>query len=176
MEVKSANASLLNRATTGVENNGSDSESRQQMMKVNAEIAEEQAGQEEESVKISISAAGMRKSKSMEGEMMTESDIEDMTKQIEGLSSQVINGHFSMTDRLSFQLEIKQLSMELQRLNGDGISFSKADNVQLSQRIKDLTRTINEAAVYHRSAKAMFMVKNQPSAGKTTRTRLDIAI
>lgn len=182
MEVKSANVTLqLNRAATAVDNSGSEENNKRQPRKVVAVMPEENPGQEEESVKISISAAGMRKSKNMEAlsnrenELMTESEIDDMMKKMEGLSSQVINGHFSMADRLSFQTEIKKLTMELNRLNGEGISFSKADNVQLSQQINELTRTINEAAVYHRSAKALFVVKNQPAAG-VARTKLDIAI
>ena len=106
---------------------------------------------------------------------LTESEIEEMMKKMEGLSSQVINGNFSMQDRLNFQGEIKKLTTELNRMNGDGISFTKFDNTQLSQRISDLTRTISEAAVYHRTATALFMVKNQQKAGMV-RTRLDIAI
>ena len=100
---------------------------------------------------------------------------EEMMKKMEGLSSQVINGNFSMTDRLNFQREIKELTLELSRAGGNGISFTKNDNVQLSQKMNDLTRMINEAAVYHRSASAVFMVKNRQTTGMQ-RTFLDIAI
>jgi len=102
-------------------------------------------------------------------------EIEEMMKKMEGLSSQVINGNFSMTDRLNFQREIKELTLELSRAGGNGISFTKNDNVQLSQKMNDLTRMINEAAVYHRNASAVFMVKNRQTAGMQ-RTFLDIAI
>ena len=107
--------------------------------------------------------------------MASATEIEEMMKKMEGLSSQVINGNFSMTDRLNFQREIKELTLELSRAGGNGISFTKNDNVQLSQKMNDLTRMINEAAVYHRSASAVFMVKNRQTAGMQ-RTFLDIAI
>ena len=136
--------------------------------------------QEDESVKVSISAAGMRESLKLEKqaakeEMASATEIEEMMKKMEGLSSQVINGNFSMTDRLNFQREIKELTLELSRAGGNGISFTKNDNVQLSQKMNDLTRMINEAAVYHRSASAVFMVKNRQTTGMQ-RTFLDIAI
>ena len=98
-----------------------------------------------------------------------------MMKKMDGLSSQVINGNFSMSDRLNFRQEIKKLTSEISRAGGNGISFTKNDNVQLSQKISDLTRMINDAAVYHRNASAVFMVKNRQTTG-TQRTILDIAI
>ncbi len=183
MEVKSAGVTLqLNTAAIAVDNMGSDENQRQQSGRTEAVEAEKKQEQLEETVKVSISAAGMRKSLNLEklaaqqeNELASASEIEEMMKKMNGLSSQVINGNFSMQDRLNFQSEIKILTNELNRLNGDGISFTKYDNAQLSQRINDLTRTINEAAVYHRSATALFMVKNQQKAGMP-RTRLDIAI
>ncbi len=183
MEVKSAGVTLqLNAAAIAVDNMGSDGNQREQAKKVEHVEAEKKLEQVEETVKVSISAAGMRKSLRQEqlaarqdDELATESEIEEMMKKMEGLSSQVINGNFSIQDRLNFQGEIKQLTNELNRMNGDGISFTKYDNAQLSQKINDLTRTISEAAVYHRTATALFMVKNQQKAG-IARTRLDIAI
>lgn len=183
MEVKSAGVTLqLNSAAIAVDNMGSDGNQREQAKRVEATEAEKKLEQAEESVKVSISAAGMRKSLRLEqiaaqqeSELATESEIEEMMKKMDGLSSQVINGNFSIQDRLNFQSEIKKLTNELNRMNGDGISFTKYDNDQLSQKINDLTRTINDAAVYHRSATALFMVKNQQKAG-IARTRLDIAI
>ena len=183
MEVKSASVALqLNSAAIAVDNMGSDGNQREQAKKVEHIEAEKKLEQVEETVKVSISAAGMRKSlrreqlaAMQEDDLATESEIEEMMKKMEGLSSQVINGNFSMQDRLNFQGEIKKLTTELNRMNGDGISFTKFDNTQLSQRISDLTRTISEAAVYHRTATALFMVKNQQKAGMM-RTRLDIAI
>lgn len=183
MEVKSAGVTLqLNAAALAVENMGPDGNQRQKTGKAETAEIEKKPEQGEESVKVSISAAGMRKSLRLEqltagqeAELATASEIDDMVKKMDGLSSQIINGNFSMQDRLKFQGEIKELLNELNRLNGDGISFTKYDNIQLSQRINDLTRTINEAAVYRRSATALFMVKNQQKAG-IKRTRLDIAI
>lgn len=183
MEVKSAGVTLqLNTAAIAVDNMGSDGNQREQAKKVENAEAEKKLEQAEESVKVSISAAGMRKSLRLEqlaaqqeSELATESEIEEMMKKMDGLSSQVINGNFSIQDRLNFQSEIKKLTNELNRMNGDGISFTKYDNDQLSQKINDLTRTINDAAVYHRSATALLMVKNQQKAG-IARTRLDIAI
>lgn len=182
MEVKSASTTLqLNRAATAVDNTGSEGNGKQQSGKIEPRVLEEKPEQEEESVKISISAAGLRKSLRLEqlaakeSELVSESEIDEMMKKMDGLSSQVINGHFSMTDRLNFQNEIKKLTDELKRVNGDGISFTKNDNAQLSQKISDLTRMINEAAVYHRTASAVFMVKNQQLAG-SKRATLDIAI
>ena len=124
MEVKSASTALqLNSAASAVENGSSGGNNRQHTRKIEAVLLEEKPEQEEESVKVSISAAGMRES----------------------------------------------------RAGGNGISFTKNDNVQLSQKMNDLTRMINEAAVYHRNASAVFMVKNRQTAGMQ-RTFLDIAI
>lgn len=181
MEVKSASTALqLNSAASAVENGSSGGNNRQHTRKIEAVLLEEKPEQEEESVKVSISAAGMRESLKLEKqvvkeEMASATEIEEMMKKMEGLSSQVINGNFSMTDRLNFQREIKELTLELSRAGGNGISFTKNDNVQLSQKMNDLTRMINEAAVYHRSASAVFMVKNRQTTGMQ-RTFLDIAI
>lgn len=181
MEVKSASTALqLNSAASAVENGSSGGNNRQHTRKIEAVLLEEKPEQEEESVKVSISAAGMRESLKLEKqaakeEMASATEIEEMMKKMEGLSSQVINGNFSMTDRLNFQREIKELTLELSRAGGNGISFTKNDNVQLSQKMNDLTRMINEAAVYHRNASAVFMVKNRQTAGMQ-RTFLDIAI
>lgn len=182
MEVKSANVALqLNRAASGIDHANGDSNNKGAMTKGSAVQKTGDVQPEEESVKIYISAAGMRISKTMEqmtakeADIVTETEVEDMRKMMEGLSSQVINGHFSMTDRLQFKNEIKRLTNELDRLNGDGISFSKADNIQLSRQIQDLTRSINKAAVYHNSAKAFFVVNNQQTTGNN-KAVLDIAL
>ncbi|MBE5877792.1 MAG: hypothetical protein E7290_13045 [Lachnospiraceae bacterium] len=182
MEVKSARVMLqMNRAATAVDNSGSDSTGKQEYAKKVVGAVEEVQDNEEETVKLSISAAGMRKSKSQdgvqanEGMLVTSEEIEEMRRKIEGLSSQVINGNFSMTDRNSFQMQIQMLTREINQYSGEGISFSRYDNVQLSQKISNLTKTINDAAVYHRSASVMFKVKSQQLSGYT-RTKLDIAI
>ena len=182
MEVKSAGVMLqLNRAATAVDNSGSDSNNKQEQTKKVVAAVEETQEPIEETVKLSISAAGMRKSQnqegmqSNEGMLVTSEELEEMRRKIEGLSSQVINGNFSMTDRNSFQMQIQMLTREINQYSGEGISFSRYDNVQLSQKINNLTKTINEAAVYHRSASVMFRVKSQQLTGYT-RTKLDIAI
>lgn len=181
MEVKSASSALqLNSAAAAVENGSSGGNNRQHTRKLEAVLLEEKPEQEEESVKVSISAAGLRESLKLEKqaareELASASEIDEMMKKMDGLSSQVINGNFSMSDRLNFRQEIKKLTSEISRAGGNGISFTKNDNVQLSQRMNDLTRMINEAAVYHRSASAVFMVKNRQTTGMQ-RTFLDIAI
>lgn len=182
MEVKSARTMLqLNRAATAVDNSGSESSNKQEYAKKVNGTTQELQDTEEETVKLSISVAGMRKSmnhegvQANEGMLVTSEEIEDMRRKIEGLSSQVINGNFSMTDRNSFQMQIQVLTKELNQYSGEGISFSRYDNTSLSQKISNLTKTINEAAVYHRSASVMFKVNNQKLTGYT-RTKLDIAI
>ena len=182
MEVKSARVmQQMNRVTTAVENSNSERNTTQEYARKVAGAVDELQNNEEETVKLSISAAGMRKSQNQEGiqanegMLVTSEELEEMRRKIEGLSSQVINGNFSMTDRNSFQMQIQMLTREINQYSGDGISFSKFDNVQLSQKISNLTKTINEAAVYHRSASVMFRVKSQQLTGYT-RTKLDIAI
>ncbi len=184
MEVKGAGVTLqLNAAAIAVDNSGADGNRKEQSKKVERVTVGKKAEHTEDSVQVSISAAGMRQSirseqlaaQQEEDELASASELEEMMKKMDGLSSQIINGNFSIQDRLNFQGEIKNLTNELNRINGDGISFTKFDNAQLSQKINELTRIINDAAVYHRSATAMFMVKNQQKAG-IARTRLDIAI
>lgn len=182
MEVKSAETTLqLNRAATAVDNNSSEGNRRNNTGKVISQVTEEKPEKEEESVKVSISAAGLRRSLALEraaakeSEVASVSEVEVMMNKMDGLSSQVINGNFNMADRLKFQSEIEELTAELKRLSGDGISFTKYDNKLLSQRIDDLTGMISKAAVYNKSAKALFIVNNQQTSGNT-RTRLDIVI
>jgi len=89
-------------------------------MKVNSAVPEESQDLDEQSVMISISAAGLRRSLLLEKQaekdenrdddeevFSGEAEIEDMVKKMEGLSSQVINGHFSVSDRLNFNVEIE---------------------------------------------------------------------
>lgn len=179
MEVKSARTVLgLDHAAKGVDNSGSDSENRQ-IEKKDSIAVEKEKEETEEAVKVFISSIGMRKSMHMENEtadLMTEEEIEEMMKKVEGLSSQVINGRFSIDAKMSFQREIKELTAEIKQLNGDGISFSKADNIQLSQKISDLTKKMNEAAVYHRPANAYSFVKSQKMVKRNIHNSLDIAI
>ena len=94
---------------------------------------------------------------------------------MEGLSSQVINGHFSISDRLNFNSEIEKLTNEINRLNGENAIVTKNNCMQLSQRISDLTRNISAAAVYRNSARTVFMV-NSKQPVRPTNTRLDITL
>lgn len=170
MAIEVKNTLQLNSAATAVDNGGSSGTNRQNTKKVETVAAEEKPQPEEESVKVSISAAGLRESLKLERqaakeELASASEIDEMMKQMDGLSSQVINGSFSMSDRLNFQQEIRELTVELSHAGGNGISFTKNDNAQLSQKISDLTRMINEAAVYHRNASTVFMVKNRQNTG-----------
>lgn len=181
MEVKSASVAMkMNRAATAVDNSGSEEKSNQSQKKVTGVAQKQTVNPEEEYVKVSISAAGLQKSKSFEDasseELISRAEAEEMMKKVEGLSSQVINGNFSVSDRLAFQSELKELTSEINHLNGEGISFTKNDNVLLSQKIHDLTTKMNEAAVYHKSAKAYFIVKSQKMYKTNVRTKLDIAI
>lgn len=181
MEVKSANVAMsMNRAATAVDNSGSEGNGYQAPKRVESIVQKEAVKPEEEYVKVSISAAGLQKSKTYEDvnsdEAVSREEAEEMMKKVEGLSSQVINGNFSIADRLTFQAELKELTSEMNHLQGEGISFKKSDNHQLSQKISDLTTRMNEAAVYHKSAKAYFIVKSQKMYESNVRTKLDIAI
>lgn len=179
MEVKSANVTLqLNHAASAVDNSGSDRNNKQ-LDKQSVSVDNKQISDEEESVKVFISAAGRRKSETVENteqDFMSEAEMEEMMKKVEGLSSQVVNGHFSIASKMEFQAEIQKLSEEIKRMNGEGISFSKTDNLQISKRISDLTNKMNEAALYHRSASAYFIVRNQKMPSRSFRNSLDIAI
>ncbi len=187
MEVRSANIALTNRAAAAIDNSGSNSREQQQAMKVASVVPDENQELDDQSVMLSISAAGLKRSLSLErqaekeesedgGEeaFSREAEIEDMIKKMEGLSSQVINGNFSITDRLNFNREIEKLTTELGRLSGSSL-VTKENCNQISQRISDLTRTISNAAVYRNSARSIFMVNSRQHA-KTMNTRLDIVL
>lgn len=188
MEVRSANIALTNRAAAAIDNSGSDGREQQQAMKVNRVVSDENQELDDQSVMLSISAAGLRKSMLLErqaekedsedGEeeaFSGEAEIEDMLKKMEGLSSQVINGNFSTSDRLNFNGEIDKLTSEISRLSGGGALVTKENCYQLLQRISDLTRTISSAAVYRNSARSVFMVNSRQPA-KPMNTRLDIVL
>ncbi len=184
MQVRGTNTALLNRAATAIENSYSDSQEKQEAIRVNAGALEENAENEEQSVMLSISAAGRKRSELLasqpenegeENEFSSEAELEGMLKKMEGLSSQIINGYFSISARLNFNNEIHRLNTELNRLNGDAVSATKDDCAQLSKRISDLTKIISDAAVYRQSARNVFMVNSKQPA-KAVRTQLDIAI
>ena len=188
MEVRSANIALTNRAAAAIDNSGSNGKEQQHAMKVGSAVSEENQELDEQSVMISISAAGLRRSLLLEKQAEKESedeneeenfsgkaDIEDMMKKMEGLSSQVINGHFSISDRLNFNVEIDKLTNELNRLSGDITAATKNDCVQLAQRISDLTQVISDSAVYRKSARTVFMV-NSKQPVQSMNTKLDIVL
>lgn len=184
MQVRDTRAALLNRAASAIENAYSDDREKQEAKRLNTGESEENPENEEQSVMLSISAAGMKRSKLLanqtEGEgdesgFSGEAELERMIKKMEGLSSQIINGYFSISDRLNFNNEIQRLNTELNRLNGDAASATKEDCSQLSKKISDLTKIISDAAVYRQSARNMFMVNSKQPA-KAVRTQLDIAI
>ena len=104
-----------------------------------------------------------------------ETELEDMMKKMEGLSSQVINGHFSISDRLNFNTEIEKLTNELNRMSGGNTTVTKTGCFQLSQKISSLMRSISDAAVYRNSARTIFMVNSKQPA-KPTNTRVDIML
>ncbi len=184
MQVRSTSTALLNRAASAIENSYSDAQERQEALRGHDGVFEENAENEEQSVMLSISAAGRKRSELLasqaenegeEGEFSSEAELEDMLKKMEGLSSQIINGYFSISDRLNFNNEIQRLNAELNRLNGDTVSVTKEDCTQLSKKISDLTKIISDAAVYRQSARNVFMV-NSKQPKKVVRTQLDIAI
>lgn len=189
MEVRSANIALTNRAAAAIDNSGSNGKEQQHAMKVSSAVSEENQELEEQSVMISISAAGLKRSLQLEKQAAKETDeedrdeegftgeaeIEDMMKKMEGLSSQVINGHFSISDRLNFNNEIEKLTNELNHLNGGNAIVTKNSCVQLAQKISDLTRSVSDAAVYRNSARTVFMVNSKQPA-KPMNTRVDIVL
>lgn len=185
MEVRSANIVLTNRAAVAIDNSGSNGKEQQHAMKVSSVAPEENQELDDESVMLSISAAGLKRSLQLEKQTEKEAaseetftgaaELEDMMKKMEGLSSQVINGHFSISDRLNFNSEIEKLTNEINRLNGENTVVTKNNCMQLSQRISDLTRNISAAAVYRNSARTIFMVNSRQPV-KPTNTRLDITL
>lgn len=184
MEVRSAGNTLINRAAAAIDNSGSGAGGRQQSGRSNAVIADQKPEYDDQSVLISISAAGLKKSRSDKRETEDEdkekvfvggAELEEMTKKMEGLSSQVINGNFPIADRLRFHAEISKLTAELERLGGGSAPVTMDHCAQLSHKITDLTRAVSEAAVYRNSARTVFMVNSrQPAAA--AHTRLDIAL
>lgn len=185
MEVRSAKFFLLNRAAAAVDSYGSDGKERQYSQKENNAAAEDKKEVDEQPVMLSISAAGLRRSlllerqaakeESSEESDSGEKELEKMAKQMEGLSSQVINGHFSISDRLNFNTEISVLSNEITRLRESGDAVMKNDCALLSGRISDLIRIVNDAAVYRDRARAFFEVDSEQSAGVMSR-KVNIAI
>lgn len=184
MEVRSANIALTNRAAVAIDNSGSNGKEQQHAMKVSNAVPAENQELDDESVMLSISAAGLKRSLQLEKQTEKEAaeetftgvaELEDMMKKMEGLSSQVINGHFSISDRLNFNSEIEKLTNEINRLNGENAIVTKNNCMQLSQRISDLTRNISAAAVYRNSARTVFMV-NSKQPVRPTNTRLDITL
>lgn len=192
MEVRNANMALTNRAATAIDNSGSNGRERQRAVKAVRAAGDENQDTDDQSVMLSISAAGLRRSLLMEKQAQKEeekkesddtddddfsgdAEIEAMLKKMEGLSSQVINGHFYSSDRINFSGEIDKLTAELGRLGGGSADVTKESCIQLSQRIAELTRVISGAAVYRNSARRVFMVNSRQSE-RPVSSRLDIML
>lgn len=191
MEVRSANIALTNRAAAAIDNSGSNGREQQPVMKANHAAGSDNQELEDQSVMLSLSAAGLRRSLLMERQaekeesdntgddeeeaFSGEAEIEGMLKKMEGLSSQVINGHFSISDRLNFNNEIDKLTIEIGRMSGNSAAVTKENCYQLSQRIADLTRVISSAAVYRNSARSVFMVNSKQPASSVN-SRVDIVL
>lgn len=189
MEVRSANIALTNRAAAAIDNSGSNNREQQQAIKAVHAAGDDNHELEDQSVMLSISAAGLRRSLLLErqaekeesdntGEeedFSGEAEIEGMLKKMEGLSSQVINGHFSISDRLNFNNEIDKLTVELGRLSGNSAAVTRENCYQISQKIADLTRVISKAAVYRNSARNVFMV-NSKQPVSSMNNRVDIVL
>ena len=179
MEVKSANSSLrMNRAAASVDNSGSDQKERHPVSGVEAKSGAGNSEGAQQSVMLSISAAGLRRSLLLERQVQKnsqEAELEEMMKKMEGLSSQVINGHFSITDRLNFNHEISNLTAQLNKMRDNGEAVTKEECGLLSQKISDLTKIINDAAVYRKNASTVFVVNSKPKT-KYEKATLDIAL
>ena len=183
MEVKSASHSLQrNRSTTRVERYGSKEQSSQQFVKGKTAEVEKQTSCEEESVMLSISAAGLRRSMLLdkqEGQKKEsfshEKTLDEMAKKMKGLSSQVINGQFSVSDRLNFYQEIKNLTEELSTLSDKGTSVTQKECTSLSQKISNFTKIINDAALYRKNATSIF-VESTKLQISNIKTNFDVAI
>jgi hypothetical protein len=107
---------------------------------------------------LSLSSKGAKHSSILFQSSETDSDEEEtditkfdeMTKQLKGLSTQVVNGHFSATDKMNFDTELKLLSALLKNADNE----SKCEI--LSERINNLSRIVNSAAVYNDMDLAVF--------------------
>ena len=67
------------------------------------------------------------------------------------------------------------LANEINRLRESSSEISKYDCTLLSQRISDLTRIVNDAALYRSSSRAVFVVDSRQPA-RAMRKKVDIAI
>ena len=173
----------LNKAATAVEHSSPDGRNGQayERRTLQQEKKEEkELSAEEKLVNLSISLEGLQKMKQQEvftnkEEAATEEELEKMKKRMEGLSSQVINGNFTMADRIRFQTEIKFLSDELVRINNGGVSFTKADNNEISNRVEALSKEISDSAVCHRTISSYYMM-NKQQKNYASKSTLNIAI
>ena len=94
MEVRGANAALTNRAAAAIDNSGSNSKEQHQAMRVNNAVLDENPELDDQSVEVSISAAGLKRSLLLEkqaekeenagGEEIFsgEAELEDMIKKM----------------------------------------------------------------------------------------------
>ena len=174
----------LNKAATAVEQSFADGRNGQtyerKTLQQEKKEEDKELSAEQKLVNLSISLEGLQKMKQQEvlvnrEEMVTEEELESMKKRMEGLSSQVINGNFTMADRIRFQTEIKFLSDELVRVNNGGVSFTKSDNSEISTRIEELSKEIMNSAVCHRPVSAYYMMSKQQKS-YSSKSAFNIAI
>ena len=84
MQVKGTNTALLNRAATAIENSYSDSQEKQEAIRVNAGALEENAENEEQSVMLSISAAGRKRSELLASQPENEGEKNEFSSEADG--------------------------------------------------------------------------------------------
>ena len=98
MEVRSENIALTNRAAVAIDNSGSNGKEQQHAMKVSNAVPEENQELDDESVMLSISAAGLKRSLQLEKQTEKEAaeetftgvaELEDMMKKMEDRKSVV---------------------------------------------------------------------------------------
>jgi hypothetical protein len=178
MEVRIAKLSmLLDRIVEDNEGSGGEGHEGQRYTgDNNADTKDKDSkGDEENSALLSISAAGIRQSLLVEkDDTKEENRLMSMSEQIKGLSTQVINGHFSITDRMNFGTEISILNEMLDNLE----KADEEDSEQMSRlsgKIDNLSRIISSAALY-RKKDAIIFALTSPVDNDDKRERLNLAL
>lgn len=178
MEIRIVKLSmLLNRAVEGSAKTNTNSENNddQFMASLQDGQAKEESSRQEkkeadslgvasQNAMLSLSAKGIKHSslmtwrEAMEAEGIAMPDEAEegivysqaqMTDRLQGLSSQVVNGELSATDKMNFDTELKALMALI-----DNADDSKC--AMISERIDDLSRIINDATVYRSNHIAVF--------------------
>lgn len=171
MDYMNTNVSLqLNKAAAKIEHSSPDGRNSQayerRVLHQEKEEEKKELTAEEKLVSLSISLEGLQRMQIKENfeevvEEASEDEVEYMKKRMEGLSSQAVNGGFTMADRIRFQTEIKFLSDEVIRINNGAISFTKADNAEISKRIDELAKEMNELSRRRRPSSSFAIIANQ---------------